>query len=293
MQLIQNGTQGGTSVPTKQTPSGTPGYANSGSPGTFTPTVFDPDMGNTLIAEIVAVILASGQSLSASNNAQLLAAIKLLTTGRLLNFQVFTSSGTYTPTTGMKNVIFEVQGGGGAGAGAGGAGAGNVSIGAPGTSGSYAKGEYSAATVGASQAVTVGIGGLGFSGTAGNNGGASSVGTLITAPPGIGGGLLNNVGVPTANGNGSQSSAAAGGNISSSVGVAGSPSLAFSTTLALGGQGGTSVFGPGNATTQINQAGAPASNYGAGGGGCVLNTSGGNAAGGAGFQGIVIAWEYS
>jgi hypothetical protein len=216
-----------------------------------------------------------------------------VSTGRFLGVQELTSSGFYVPTPGMASVIFEVQGGGAAGGGAGGAAAGNVSLGAPGTSGSYAKGRFTAAQVGASQFVVVGAGGVGVSNGTGNNGGQSSVGALIVAPGGIGGGLLNNAVTPTANGNGSASTAATGGNIDSSVGVSGSPSLALSTTLGLGGQGGTSVFGPGNATTQINQSGAAASNVGTGGGGCVLNTGGGNAAGGSGFRGVVKAWEYS
>ncbi len=211
----------------------------------------------------------------------------------LLNVFTFTASGTYTRTAGTTSVVFEVQGGGGAGGGAGGAAAGGVSIGAPGTAGAYAKGIYAAASVGASQAIVVGVGGSGFSGSPGSNGTASIVGTLINAPGGVGGGVFNSATVPTANGNGSLSPAPTGGNIFSSRGTAGSPSLALTLAVAVGGQGGASVFGPGTATNQINQSGVGATNRGTGGGGCVLNTGGGNAAGGAGAPGIVIVWEFN
>ena len=109
------------------------------------------------------------------------------TTGQLIGFQKFTTSGTYTPTAGMKSVIFEVQGGGAGGGGSTGASAGNVSLGAPGTSASYAKGLFTAATIGASQVVTIGGGSNGGAGIAATNGGTSSVGSLITAPGGVGG----------------------------------------------------------------------------------------------------------
>jgi hypothetical protein len=193
----------------------------------------------------------------------------------------------------MSTVIIEAQGGGAAGGGAGGAASGNVSLGAPGTAGSYAKGKFTAAQIGASKAVTVGAGGAGVSNSAGNNGGTTSVGSLIIAPGGIGGGLFNNASAPTANGNGSTSSAPTGGNIFSARGVPGTPSVAFSTAVALSGQGGSSVFGPGSQATQINQVGVAGVNYGTGGSGCVLNNSGGATAGGNGAAGIVIAWEYS
>ncbi len=76
MQLIANGTQGPATVPTKQTPIGTPGYANSGPPGTFSATDADPDIFNTVLAEIANVVLSAGLTLDPTNNAQLLAAIK-------------------------------------------------------------------------------------------------------------------------------------------------------------------------------------------------------------------------
>lgn len=80
MHLIDNGTQVA-SLPAPRTAVGTPGYAFNGDPGTGTPTIFDPDMGNTLIQEVAAVITGMGIALDRANNAQLLAALNRLIGG--------------------------------------------------------------------------------------------------------------------------------------------------------------------------------------------------------------------
>lgn len=215
--------------------------------------------------------------------------------GRLLNVQVFTSNGTYTPTTGMKTVIFKVQGGGGAGGGSDSIGIGGsaVSLGSPGTSGTYSEGIFTAVLVGASKSVTVGAGGTGSSGGPGTNGGTSSVGALITAPGGIGGNQLYNQIPPTVNGNGTNSSPGTGANIFSAIGTAGSASFAISTAIAITGAGGNSLFGPGSYSTQINGAGVNGINFGSGGAATIVNSAGGTTTGGNGANGIIIAYEYS
>ena len=213
--------------------------------------------------------------------------------GRLLNVQRFTASGTYTPTAGMATVIFEVQGGGAAGCGCSGATGTNVSLGAPGTSGSYAKGLFTAAAVGASQTITVGAGGTGVGAGAGNPGGTSSGGALISAPGGVSGSPLVDQVPPTISGNGSQSSAPTGANIFGAIGTSPSPTIALGQFLAITGVGGGTIFGPGAPGISINTTGPAATNLGTGGGGSAVNGGGGSAAGGAGFHGIIIAWEYS
>ena len=75
MHLIDNGTQGGTSIPAPAAAVGTPGYALNGAPGSGAVTVFDADMGNTLIGENVAVVTGLGLTLDRTNNAQMLAAL--------------------------------------------------------------------------------------------------------------------------------------------------------------------------------------------------------------------------
>lgn len=213
--------------------------------------------------------------------------------GRLIGIQIFAASGTYTPTNGMSNVIFEVQGGGSAGTGATGATGSNVSMGSPGMAGAYAKGIFTAAMIGASQPVIVGAGGTGVTGSTGNSGGTSSVGALITAPGGIAVSTLTNQVPPSANGNGLYSSAPTGANIVSILGSASTVSLGLSTTLGLGGAGGRSQFGDGGPGVSINAVGSNAVNPGSGGSGVVVNASGGTIPGGNGAPGIVIAWEYS
>jgi len=213
--------------------------------------------------------------------------------GRLLNVQTFTATSTYTPTPGMRTGTIEGQGGGGAGGGATGATGSNVSLGAPGCSGAYAKGIFTAAEIGASLSVTIGAGGAAVSGGTGGTGGTTSVGTLMTCPGGPGGNTLTNQVPPTTNGNGTTSSAPAGGNIFSSVGSCASPTVALTSAVGYTGAGGASIFGPGAPSIAANETGPSAQNFGAGGGGIMLNASGGTAAGGSGKSGIVIIWEYA
>jgi len=214
--------------------------------------------------------------------------------GRFLGQQVFTANGTYTPTPGMRLAVVYAQGGGGAGSGSGSAGAGNVSVGAPGANGTYAEGTVTAAAVGASQAVTIGAGGTGVSAGAGNAGGSTSLGALVIAPGGPGGGApLVNQGAPIVVGNGSLSSAATGAAYSS-VGQAQHFSQAYAGALvAIGGPGGQSVFGAGGRSVAINTNGGNGLAYGSGGGGTVVNQGGGSATGGNGVAGILIIHEYS
>ena len=149
MHRIDNATAAAT-LPTADS-AGTPGYWTKGNPGTGTPaTVMDQDWFNAVQEEFIAVLAAAGVTPTKGDYDQLLTSLNTMyRAGRLLNVQVFTANGTYTPTAGMKKAIMRVQGGGGAGGGATGAGAGNISLGAPGLSGSYAEGLFTDADVGA------------------------------------------------------------------------------------------------------------------------------------------------
>ena len=100
-----------------------------------------------------------------------------------------TTSETWTPDTGLIDADIECWGAGGAGGGA--ANSSTAGEGGGGGSGGYnIKIAVSAATIGASQTVTIGAGGT--PGTAGNNpgnnGGDTSVGTLCVGKGGTGGG---------------------------------------------------------------------------------------------------------
>src|SRR6185369_12790577 len=120
------------------------------------------------------------QQLGAANvtNAAAIALLQANRIGKVLK-QIFTSSGTYTPTTGMLYCIVECVGGGGGGGGVTGT-ASQIYQGGGGGSGGYSRLIASAATIGASQTVTIGAAGTaGASGS--NNGGAggdTSVGSL-------------------------------------------------------------------------------------------------------------------
>ncbi|MFM0495583.1 hypothetical protein [Paraburkholderia caledonica] len=257
--------------------------------------------------EIANVIEASGQTLNPADRTQLKKAVA----GRLLRTSVyaivsgqqqvsvngaaFTTTGAtvFTPLSGTNTIIGEAQGGGGGGGGASGAGATTVSMGAPGGSGSYGKAIWAIGVFGASQSITVGAGGVGAV-SAGANGATSSIGTLLTSPGGIGGGISNNVTPPSVNGNGSFSSAVTGtGILYSCRGIANQVTMGLSTSSGIGGNGGSSQFGTGANGPGINTNGASAVNYGTGGSGVVVNQSGGNGTGGSGFAGIVIISEYA
>ena len=201
-----------------------------------------------------------------------------------INIQTFTGSGTYTPTANMKYCIIEVLGGGGAGGGTtagGGSGGG-------GGSGEYARGVFTAATIGASKTVTIGAGGTGSSGSGGGGGGTTSVSTLITALGGGGGQANNsNSGGPGAGGTGGTQS----GNVGSIVrcrGFIGSYGCSVNGGSA-GGIGANSQFGMGGAASAGGTFnGGGAAGYGSGGGGGVGNST----SGGSGASGLVIITEY-
>jgi hypothetical protein len=103
--------------------------------------------------------------------------------------QVFAASGTYTPSANMLHCIIECVGGGGGGGGSAGT-SGSIYGGGGGGSGAYSRLLATAATIGASQTVTIGAAGTGGA-TGANNGtagGDTSVGTLCIGKGGAFGG---------------------------------------------------------------------------------------------------------
>lgn len=212
--------------------------------------------------------------------------------GRLIDIQIFTSSGTYTPTPGMTFCIMEGVGGGGGGGGGTSPDLGRVSLGAPGAAGTWGRARFTAAVIGASKAVTIGAGGAGGGpGLTGANGGDTLVAGILQLPGGVGGPTLNNQVPPTVNGNGTISSAASGANLASRSGNAPFPSFGLSETQGVGASGGGSPLGTGG-TGATNNSGSAANGNGAGGGGLCLTSGWGTATGGAGSPGILIVIEY-
>lgn len=220
--------------------------------------------------------------------------------------QVFTASDTYTPTSGMSYCIAEVQAPGGGGGGADVASAGQFSVGGGGGGGEYARAVFSAATIGASQAITIGAVGTAGSGTgptAGGTGGTTSIGTLLTCIGGSGGAASATDGEVNAGGAGGTGGGGTPGAAFRVPGGRGGDGFTIQTVDSVGatsnrhcpGTGGGSILsGYGSFATVANAvdaAGTAGPNYGRGGGGAVDNDTTGSA-GGAGGAGIIIITEY-
>lgn len=197
----------------------------------------------------------------------------LPSTVRVIKTQTFTSSGTYTPSTGMLYCEVEMAGGGG-----GGAGGGN-NEGGGGSAAAYCKALLTATTVGASQTVTIGAAGAG--GISGSNNGtagtATSFGAILTAN---GGGKGNATSGVASDAGGT----ATGGDVNI-TGQRGGQGLA---TIA-SGAGGSCPLGFGGPSLSGNNAGLTGTGFGSGGSGGI---SGGSVTGGGGGAGIMYIIEY-
>ncbi|EKO0947065.1 tail fiber protein [Escherichia coli] len=202
--------------------------------------------------------------------------------GRWLNTRVFTSSGTYTPTPGIKRIRVTITGGGGGGGGCkaisnnetffgagGGAGGTIISIMTP-TQNSYP--------------VTIGAGGAGgVSATYGINGGNSLFASLI-APGGAGGGKSG-----VTNTNGGNGGVPSTGDINIIGGCGGDGQ---SGNIGVSGEGGTSYWGGGGRAGAGG--GVSGKAYGSGGGGAYdAGYSGTSMTGGKGAAGICIIEEFA
>ena len=219
-------------------------------------------------------------------------------TGRLLNVQVFTASGTYTPTTGTNSVIVEVQAASGGAAGVLATGATQSAAGSGAGSGAYAKVRFTSGFSGAT--VTIGAAGAaGGSGTAGGNAAATSFGALVSCPGGNAGGLGALVSATGGSVVGAAATSAptiSGG--TTIVSVAGAGTGPSQVLLASGGQaiassGADSILGTGGALTGVTTSAPVAGNgYGAGPSGGINTASSAAQVGLAGRPGIVIVYEY-
>lgn len=217
------------------------------------------------------------------------AGVLKLNTGRLTGCRILTSSGSYTPTSGTKSIVVEVQGAGGGGGGVGATNSTSVAVGCGGSGGAYAKSYI--AKVDSSYSVMVGAGGVGGVAGNGGNGGASSFGS-IQAGGGFGGGAGN--GVPPIIQNSTGIPTASGGNILNQSGQNPQIGMALSSSVIISGGGGHSVLGVGGNPHGSAGNGMSATGYGAGGGGANAYSNNSNQYNGAvGGNGVVIVWEYS
>lgn len=237
------------------------------------------------------LIECTGGALQVPNATQPQHAVALgQATGRLLNIQIFNSSGTYTPTAGTTSIVVEAIGGGAAGGGAP-ATSSNVSVGGGGGAGAFVRARFPTVS---SQTVTIGAGGVGVTGAAGQPGGVTTFGSLVTAGGGIGGAVAGPATAPTAAGGGAGSSTfSATGVYIGSAGAPGAIGIVMSAAgAAISGAGGASQLGGGPVGQPTGVTGVSATTPGAGGTGTVNNTTGAALAGGSGHAGVVIVYEY-
>lgn len=217
--------------------------------------------------------------------------------------QAFTASGTYTPSAGTQRVLVIVSGSSGGGGGSDNDASANAGIpGGGGGAGETAIGVFTAAQIGASQAVTIGVAGTAgaaANGTTGGNGSASSLGALLSANGGAGGvgsGLTTASTGTTAGGDGG-TGGTGGTQIRGGPGGTGfSAGGGVNVSHGISGPGGVSFWGGGAravyATNAENTTGITALVPGSGGSGGSSKQSATGAAGGVGAPGFMLILEF-
>ena len=215
----------------------------------------------------------------------------------LKNIQVFTATGTYTPTSGTNLAIVQIVGGGGASGSCAASGASTACVAAGGGGGGYSLYVYNSP---ASQTVTIGAGGpaAATGNNPGNGGGTTTFGAIISATGGGGGSgsAASATRILNAGGAGGTGS---GGTINISGGAGGWGVLQVGTSflsLPPTNNGGRSYFS-GVSTTNL---GAPGSGstavaglaYGGGAAAGGLDFNQSAIAGAAGAPGLCLIYEY-
>jgi hypothetical protein len=236
----------------------------------------------------IAKSIAVGYQIMAAITAKVLTDIEeAIPPGTLLGVQVFTVSGTYTPTPGTTKVYVECVGGGGAGGGVPGVASGNQ-LGGGGGGGAYGASLLTSGFSGASY--VVGAAGAGSSG-AGGNGGTTSFGTgpLVSAGGGGGGAAGVTTGDVAAGAGG-----AAGVGQLTRAGQTGKNGTAASNINA-SSAGGAAALGWGGMTHSPygNNAGQPGEGFGGAGSGAYCASTAVARNGGAGAQGVIRIWEFA
>ncbi len=260
------------------------------------PTALDADFFDSLQEEIAGVIEAAGITLKKDSNAQLLAAMRAIFTGRQIGAPiVLTATGTYTPSSSqVKYIEVEIYAAGGGAAGVPAYSSSTASIGGGASAGTWVKFRVPVSALTTPVPVTVGIGGVaGVSGGGtGGDGGLSSFGSLVSCPGGKGSGYSSSTG--SINAGGAESPAAA--TIASTVtvlatarGAPGNPGYLSNNGSGSPGIGAQSLVGSGGSGIS-----GDASGYASGGTGA-RSMSGDTAAraGGKGANGLVIIREFA
>lgn len=188
-------------------------------------------------------------------------------TGRQIGTRRIRATQIYWSTPGTNKIRVKGQGAGAAGGGAASTATGQVSAGCGGGAGApfdtwiYSRFDGVMATIGK--------GGIGVLVGPGNNGGATSFGSHVTAPGGIGGGLSANVVPPLYLGQTPNSQPAVGATVNNGSGKGGGGVIGPKADFVVSGEGGASEMGPGGNSISTSAPGADAVNPGSGGGGAV------------------------
>lgn len=211
--------------------------------------------------------------------------------GSLIGVSVLTSGTSYVPTTGTKNILIEMVGGGGGGAPISrNATSTRISISSGGGGGAYLKTYITNVSSSTSYTYSIGAAGSG-TGTSGGNTTITILGTTYTAQGGtVGVALNNNNGAgfsETAN-----SAVASNGNILNRAGEIGNIATAISNTVGCSGSGGNTPFGIGGSYSKIVGVGENGSGYGSGGAGAFATATSVSFNGGNGTLGVIIIYEY-
>ena len=222
--------------------------------------------------------------------------------GRLLNTNIFKSSGKYIPTPGTKKIRVIASGGGGGGGGVPETTENQQATAGAGLSGAFIEALFE---VDNDFEVNVIIGAAGKGGGAGRNsgseGGTTYFGSLITAPGGTGGGAGG------ASANTSYIQGISWGASPTSSGTvlrafrcsAKTPgAMVISVKAVAGGTGGDTPLGSGgiggaSSSSFSGRGGGKAEGFGAGGGGACASAGSEAQSGGDGAPGIVIVEEYA
>ena len=183
------------------------------------------------------------------------------------SIQVFTASGTYTPTTGKTTFLVFATGGGGGG-GASGSGSFVVARGPGGGGGGTALRLYNSTEMGSSASLTIGAGGAS----------ASTGGSTVFTPTGTG---LAITGIGGSGGTNSSALGGAGGATTNSV---------FDVSGGRGSGGGFISSSSGSFTVPIGSGGVSFFAGGLGGGGLGATSNGGS--GSSGNAGVVLILEW-
>lgn len=222
-------------------------------------------------------------------------AVTVPVAGRLLNIQVFTTTSTYTPTTGATKAKVRVMAPGGGSGGNPATSTGQTAMSGPGNAGAY--GEIWIASGLATQTVTIGAPGAAGSASpgAGGTGGTTSFGSLIACLGGAGG----PIGAATANTTSFVSFPSAtvatcsgtGTFLVSGTGASGEKGFLVQGQVEFPGSGASTMWGQGGQGRTIIP--AAGTGYGAGAGAFYVNPSSAATAGTAGAPGIVIIEEFN